>query len=542
MSIPKEPRQLMINIMYLVLTAMLALNVSAEVMNAFFTLDDGNKASINTVSSQLDNTVKGVDELLKDPSKIKFQAISPAMKQVQTSAAEFNTYVDQLREKLIDEAGHKDGKVNDEDFKESYGKRVPKGMKNKDVTTRILVQEGEGEKLKKNILDTRDELIGIYTKLIKENGQAFGLKPNEIDSRIQSIANNMPFKIDDETWKKTKDKKSWSDFKFRQMPLAAVLPLMSQMQADLKSAEAAMINSMAEMTGGRIIEIDQFFPVVQAEKSYVIAGEPFNAEISIGSYSSTLDPKDVVLSVNGSSLRLAEDGKAKYSTTTSSTGPQTLNLGVRVTNPLTGEVKEGKGTYTYEVGRRSVAVSADKMNVFYIGVENPVSISAAGVATSELRVSASGGGINLRSSGTGKYTATVSTQGEATITVSGGGLKASPFAFRVKRIPDPVAKLSGKVGGEMGSGEFKAQGGLAAMLENFDFDAKCEIQGYDLTYQAARQDAVTSSNPGGRFNDKSQRLAQQAKPGDRYFFENVRARCPGDQAGRRINDLVFKIK
>lgn len=542
MSIPKEPRQLMINIMYLVLTAMLALNVSAEVMNAFFTLDDGNKASIGTVSSQLDNTVKSVNELLNEPAKAKFKPIGPAMKQVQDASARFNTYVNQLRDKLIDEAGHKDGKVNDEDYKESYGKRVPKGMKNKDVTTRMLVQEGEGEKLKKNILDTRQELIDIYTKLVKENGQAFGLKPAEIDSRIESIAQNMPFKIDDETWKKTKDKKSWSDFKFRQMPLAAVLPLMSQMQADLKSSEASMINSMAELTGGRIVEIDQFFPVVQAEKSYVIAGEPFNAEVSIGSYSSTLDPSNVVVTVNGSALRVGEDGKAKYSTTTSSTGPQTLNLGVRVTNPLTGEVKEGKGTYTYEVGRRSVAVSADKMNVFYIGVDNPVSVSAAGISSNDLRVSASGGGINLRSSGTGKYVATVSNQGEATITVSGGGLKASPFVFRVKKIPDPVAKLSGKTGGEIGSGEFKAQGGLGAFLENFDFDARCEIQGYELVYQAARQDAVPSVNSGGRYNDKSLRLVQQAKPGDRYFFENVRARCPGDQTGRKINDLVFKIK
>lgn len=532
----------MINIMYLVLTAMLALNVSAEVMNAFFTLDDGNKASIGTVSSQLDNTVKSVNELLNEPAKIKFKPIGPAMKQVQDASARFNTYVNQLRDKLIDEAGHKDGKVDDEDYKESYGKRVPKGMKNKDVTTRILVQEGEGEKLKKNILDTRQELIDIYTKLVKENGQAFGLKPAEIDSRIQSIAQDMPFKIDDETWKKTKDKKSWSDFKFRQMPLAAVLPLMSQMQADLKSSEASMINSMAELTGGRIVEVDQFFPVVQAEKSYVIAGEPFNAEVSIGSYSSTLDPSNVVVTVNGSALRVGEDGKAKYSTTTSSTGPQTLNLGVRVTNPLTGEVKEGKGTYTYEVGRRSVAVSADKMNVFYIGVDNPVSVSAAGISSNDLRVSASGGGINLRSSGTGKYIATVSNQGEATITVSGGGLKASPFVFRVKKIPDPVAKLSGKTGGEMGSGEFKAQGGLGAFLENFDFDARCEIQGYELVYQAARQDPVPSVNSGGRYNDKSLRLVQQAKPGDRYFFENVRARCPGDQAGRKINDLVFKIK
>lgn len=542
MSIPKEPRQLMINLMYLVLTALLALNVSAEVMNAFLTLDDGNKASIGTVTSQLESTVGSVKELLKDPSKAKFQAIGPAMDEVQRVTAQFNVEVDQLRDKLIDAAGNQNKKVDDDDYVQSYGMRVPRGMKNKDITTHMLVQEGDGEKIKKSVIDTRQQLIDIYTKLLTDNGQAFGLKAEEIQTRIQSVAQNMPFKIDDETWKKTKDKKSWADFKFRQMPLAAVLPLLSQMQADLKSSEAAMINSMAEMTGGRIIEFNQFFPVVQAEKSYVISGEPFNAEISIGSYSSSLDPKDIVLSVNGSTMKVGEDGKAKYSTTTSATGPQTLNLGVKVTNPLTGEVTEGKGTYTYEVGRRSVAVSADKMNVFYIGVENPVSVSAAGISSNDLRVSASGGGINLRSTGTGKYIATVTTQGEANITVSGGGLSSTSFPFRVKKIPDPVARLSRSMGGEMGSGEFKAQGGLGAFLDNFDFDAKCEIQGYSLVYAPARQDVVESVNGGGRYNDKSLRLVQQAKPGDRYFFDDVKARCPGDAAGRPINSLVFKIK
>jgi hypothetical protein len=94
----------------------------------------------------------------------------------------------------------------------------------------------------------------------------------------------------------------------------------------------------------------------------------------------------------------------------------------------------------------------------------------------------------------------------------------------------------------MGNGEFKAQQGVGAFLDNFDFDARCEIQGYNLVYVPKRQDPVESVNPGARYNAKSRRLVNQAKPGDIYYFENVKARCPGDRAGRNINSMVFKIK
>jgi hypothetical protein len=131
--------------------------------------------------------------------------------------------------------------------------------------------------------------------------------------------------------------------------------------------------------------------------------------------------------------------------------------------------------------------------------------------------------------------------GEAKITISGEGVSQS-FPFRVKRIPDPVARLSKKAGGTMGNGEFKAQGGVGAFLDNFDFDAKCSIQGYNLVYVAKRQDPVEAVNRGGRYTDKSKRLVMKAKPGDIYYFDNVKARCPGDKVGRPINSMVFKIK
>lgn len=537
MSIPKEPRQLMINLMYLVLTAMLALNVSAEIINAFFALDKGNNHSIDILNAQLNDTEKGLDDLLSDESKAKFKPIVPAVDEVRAKSKEFIAYINALRDKLIDEGGNRNGKLDDGDFMEDHGDKVPIGKKDKDITTRILVEEGKGDELEAKILQTRKELMAVYTKLVQEHGVAFGLKQEEIAHRIKSLEDNLTLEAGDE-WKHS-DKKSWADFKFRQMPLAAVLPLLSQIQSNARSAEASLVNDMANLSGGRVIEFDAFFPVINAKKAYVIKGEPFEAEISVGTYSSQISPSDISITVDGQPVQVGKDGKVIFKQNPSSTGKKTLKLACTVTNPLTKEVKKGESVFEYEVGNRSATVSADMMNVFYIGVENPITIAAAGVPSEQLKVSCSGA--TMVGSGS-KRTIKVDKQGTAIISLSGGGLEKTDFEFRVKRIPDPIVKLGNKVDGLIGSGEMKAQKGLIPELVGFDFGARCDIQSYTLYYTRTRQDPVEIQGTGNSFPQNVLNVITQAKPGDQYAFTEVKARCPGDITARRVNGLSFKVK
>ncbi len=537
MSIPKEPRQLMINLMYLVLTAMLALNVSAEIINAFFALDRGNNHSMDIVNAQLDDTEKGLDNLLADDAKAKFKPIAPAVDEVRATAKAFITYVNEIRDELIDAGGNKNGTHDEGDYYESHGHQVPIGKKDKDVTTRILVEGGKGTELETKIHETRKKLIDVYSKLVRDHGAALDLKPEEAESKIKALEKSLTLEVGEE-WKHS-DKTSWADFKFRQMPLAAVLPLLSQIQANAKSAEATLVNDMAVLSGGKTLVFDEFFPVINAKKAYVIKGEQFESEISVGTYSSQINPKDIQLTVNGQPLKVGEDGKAIFKQTASGGGKKTLKLGCSVTNPLTGEVKKGESTFEYEVGMRSATVSADKMNVFYIGVENPITVSAAGVPSAQLKVACSGA--QMKGSGS-KRVITAKKPGTAKITLSGGGLSATNFEFRVKRIPDPVVKLGRKVDGLMGSGEFRAQKGLLPTLENFDFEARCNIQSYTLYYTRKRKDPVELTGEGNSFKGNVSQVVRQAKPGDQYAFTNVKAKCPGDTVARRVNGLTFKIK
>ena len=547
MAIPKEPRQLMINLMYLVLTAMLALNVSAEIILAFFALDNGNIATITTLDKELDEKVKGVNALLEEESKEAFRPITPAMEKVRSLSSDFIAYVEALRDELIDQSGDKNGTKDDGDYTESHGHMYPKGKKNKDVTTRLLYDnanpQSKGELLKQELLKTRDEMLAVYTGLLDSFGiKPFGLPQEEIDQMKAAALANIPLNVDDKQWQ-DEGKTNWSQMMFDHMPVAAVLPLLSKMQNDAKTAEATLVNNMAGLAGGREVVFDAFFPVVQAKSAYVIAGDPFEAQISVGSYSSSIDPSNIRITVNGSGLSVDNTGKATYKTGTSSssTGKKTLKLRAEVTNPLTGEKIGGDGTYEYEVGLRSVAVSADKMNVFYIGVDNPISVSASGVSSNSLKVKGEGP-INVSGSGS-KYNVKATKTGTANIVVSGDGLPPTKFEYRVKRIPDPVVKLGGtKTDGVVKSGEMRAQRGLLPMLENFDFEAKCNMVSFTMYHVKAKSDPAEYKNNGGSFSGGAAQAIKSAKPGDTYTFVDVKVKCPGDSNSRKVNGLAFQIK
>lgn len=538
----------MINLMYLVLTALLALNVSAEVMNAFKTIDDSLIKSNETTNKAIDSQQEALNSLLSDKTKEKFKPLGVAVSDIRAEISSFNDYVSTIKDQLIDGAGDANGQVDDADFlyPENPAKKIPRGKKNKDVTTRMLVNDGKGAELEAKIAEVRGRIIDIYTKVVTDNAATLEfltdgkVDPVKVKENIASFADNISLDIDQDWQEKAdKDKKSWADFRFRQMPLISVLPLLTKFQTDAKNAEALAVSNLAKLTGGKQIVFNKFFPVINAKKAYVIKGERFEADISLGAYSSDIPPANINLTVNGERMSIGKDGKAIFSTGTSTTGTKTLNLTATVKNPLTGEESKTSSSFEYEVGVRSATVSADKMNVFYMGVDNPISVAVAGVSSNDVKVNCNG----CKLSGSrGKYTVTASRPGDATINVSGGGLPNTPFKFRVKRIPDPVAKLGNKKDGTMGNGEFKAQRGVIPWLEGFDFDAKCRIQGFNLVKVAKRQDPIASNNPGGTFNQKSLRLVRSAKPGDTYYFENVKAKCPGDPAGRKINSMVFKIK
>jgi len=521
MSIPKEPRQLMINIMYLVLTALLALNVSAEIFNAFRVVDK----SMQRSNSALDESNGKMPAAIEAGAKKRESLATYAERVAPTRqyAKELDEYLEHIIDTMINATGGylpdpETGQITDH----------LKGEKNKDITTRMLVDKGIGEQLKAKIVEYRDKFVSVFDS-------------NDVATYSKDIA----LSVDDDTWKKKK-KKSWSEMNFNHMPLQAALPILRKFQNDTKNSEATVLNYLANKVGTTTdVVLDKFTVVSAAKKSYVIKGEAYEADIFLSAFAGADSKTGISISVDGRSLPVDADGVAKYNSTTSGVGIRKYNATVSVTNPVTNETQSFKKEFEYEVGERSVSVSATKMNVFYTGVDNPVAVSAAGVPSNQVQVSmsgAGGGSITRNSDGTFNVRVTSPTKKDeySYVNVGAPGL-SEKREFRVKRIPDPVAKLSSSNGGVMPSGEFKAQRGLFAILENFDFDAKCEIIGYRLVRVPRRQDPIIGTNKAGPYGAECKGIVDQAKAGDTYYFEEVKAKCPGDVSGRDINQLVFKI-
>ena len=510
----------MINIMYLVLTALLALNVSAEIFNAFKVVD----TSMQRSNKALDDSNDKMPQAIRDGAK-KRESLATYAERVDPArqyAKELDSYIQHLMDTMINITG---GYMTDPETGQVTDKL--KGEKEKNATTRILVDKGEGERLKAKLLEYREKFISL-------------LDTNDVAVYSKDIA----LGVDDTTWKKKK-KKSWSEMNFNHMPLQAALPILRKFQNDAKNSEATILNYLANKVGTTTdVVLDKFTVVSAAKKSYVIKGEPYEADIFLSAFAGADSRTGISISVDGRGLPVDAEGVAKYNVNTGAVGVKKYNATVSVTNPVTNETQTFKKEFEYEVGERSVSVSATKMNVFYMGVDNPVAVSAAGVPSAQVKVSMSGSGGGTISGSGGTYNVRVTSPtklGEfAYVNVSAPGLNEKR-EFRVKRIPDPVAKLSSSMGGVMNSGEFKAQRGLFAVLENFDFDAKCEILGYQLVRVPRRQDPQVEANKGGSYGAQCKGLVDQAKAGDTYYFENVKAKCPGDASGRDINQLVFKI-
>ncbi|KGE88897.1 MAG: GldM family protein [Phaeodactylibacter xiamenensis] len=505
MSIPKDPRQLMINLMYIVLTALLALNVSAEILEAFFTIDRSLGESSAVVQYSNEQMLQAIRE--EAEAYEQYQPYVAKAEKLGQITGQLQEQLRQVRADIVEAAGGLDQQG------------IPARETDKDIPTRILINEGHGKALKTAILQARQDLLSL-------------IENEEQRRRLEaSIPLSIPALPPDAT------QPTWEAHTFQQMPVAAVLPILRKFENDAEVAEAAILNYFLSKMGAQIV-MDAYEAVVAAPESYIIRGDTYRSEIFLSAYSSTAD--NIRISVDGQPLRV-EGGKATFTTSPSRPGQHEHIARIELEDPVTGTVQRFERPFRFQVGEQAVAVAADKMNVLYAGVDNPVTISAAGIPSATMRVNASG--TDLQPLGGSAYIARPDKPGKAVITVSGEGLAPINFEYRVKKIPDPVLEIAQKRGGTLPAGTFRAQQGIIPVLDNFDFQARCEITGFEVVRKPEQADIAVAHNSGARFAGTARRLIDAAEHGDTYYFNEVKVRCPGDTGpARELNSLIFKIR
>ena len=299
-------------------------------------------------------------------------------------------------------------------------------------------------------------------------------------------------------------------------PTVAGLTLLSKFQNNVKNAENQVVTFCHEQIGAVKVKFDKTGVLIGQSANYVMPGQEIEVTAGIGAYSSAAAPQ---ISINGSSVQVI-DGQGKSKFQASGAGPHTVPVTIRYKDQDGNEKTETKNV-EYTVGTPGgAAVMLDKMNVFYIGVDNPVTIGSP-TGWDKTNVTMSGGSI----SGSGSNrTVRVSSIGPASITVNADG-KSSQFSFRVKRIPDPVFKVgSGKA--RVPAVEFKNQTYCRADLENFDFDLKYSVVSATVYFGGANFPNPAIGTINGNSLAGVQSLIQKCGPGSSISFVNIKVQGP----------------
>ncbi|MEY3507795.1 MAG: gliding motility protein GldM [Bacteroidota bacterium] len=517
MSLPKEPRQKMINMMYLVLTALLALNVSAEILNAFKTVDRSLMIASGVAEQKNEEIFKSFKAKLEDPTSREKAAIwEPKAQQARKISDELYNYIEGLKQELKKESGLKtvEGK---EEYKED----------DLDAGTRLLVQQapegkGKGKELFEKLKAYKEQLLSIDPEMKKE------------------IEVGLPLDLTIPPTSSEAGKNDWAYAYFHMTPTIAAITIMSKFQNDVRNSESKAVEFCHKQIGQVEIIYDQFQAFAGTNTQYLMPGEELVITAGIGAFSKAAQPS---ISIDGANVALNAEGTAEYKTRVGASGTGIKRVRISYAKPDgTTAVVEKEIKYTVGIPA-GLTVSTDKTRVFYKGLENPLSVTGGG-GDEKVNVSIEGAGASLRKAGPGQYIVTCTQLGTVNV-VANDGKNVQKIAIPVKRVPDPIVVVGGSAGGAMPANVFRVQSGAIAELRDFVFEGVaykvmsfmliCTGKGFDEPEFAE----VNSAS----FKDASaQTLIRRCQAGTTVTIGEIKVLEPGGGSRKLDQNITFILQ
>ena len=570
----ETPRQKMIGMMYLVLTALLALNISKEVLNGFVKVENSLRTTQETLSSKIHDTYT----LLELKYNSNQEKVGPFYDESQVIVEKSNTLIKYITKLKAHCLATSEGDFEEQvalDFEKYFGtdefgndtvlnlKYISKKDEFQALTTYMIGGKSHAPKVGEWTANGLRLSLDAYSEYLKN------LNVTDIDGGSRTISPNFLKSLNERFSfeKEIEDGKEilWEAANFYDVPLAAVIPLMSKMIIDVQDAEEDALSWLLGEIESKSLKFSEVMPLTIPLSNYILRGDTVRASIFLAAFDRTKKPEVYIdpnkwdgkdstdldyVGLGIEPLAVNEQGQGLLAMSSKGmTLGQYQYKGVIRYQGAEGDMQSQQFfTPTFTIAEAALVVSPTKMNVFYRGVPNPVEISVPGVANNKLRVSISNGH-RIKKQQDGTYIVdpgTSTANKEAVISVKGEMADGSisnlgSSIFRVKRIPDPVPFWAGKKPSDrtITKNEVLSFAPLAGKMDNFDFDVKVLVKSF--TIRLSKDGTFKELNsPNNRITSDMKALLNRVKRGNTIYFEDIIVGMP-DGTERMVASLKLKI-
>ena len=492
-----SPRQKMINLMYLVFIAMLAMNMSKQVLSAFGFMNEKLTDSNVTADNKNGATYASLAQKASEQPE-KFSTLNVDAQKIQALSLDFNSFVEKMKGELTAEVENKtdyetmDGTDQGDSYFFAGDKNSPKG---------------------KAFLDKLNNYRTEVSKILEKGYKSIS----------ESV--NKRFDTSDQKLKDGKRKQPWLRNRYEGFPLITTVTNLSQIQADIKTTEAEMLSAMVQGQLESDVSMSNYTTILVPETSATLQGANFKGKIVLGRYDASLKPTKVI--VNGKEITNIKDGGAVLDFPAGNVGENEVKgkfVFMEKGEPVEIPINQ---TYAVVAKPNGAVISADKMNVVYRGLQNPITISMPGIADNKVKGTAPG---MRKVKGLGKYMLLPGKGREVTIRVTGvlpsGEAVTSNQRFRIKDIPAPMAAVRGSQWGTIKMPKSSLQKvTVGAILPDFVFDLKINVSGFSFKVPGR----PTVEVKGRKLNAAAIRALGKARAGDIVNIFNVKASLVGSK-------------
>ncbi|WP_420575000.1 gliding motility protein GldM [Kordia sp.] len=515
----QSARQKMINLMYLVFIAMIAMTMTKEVLSAFGSMNS-KFVSTNELTDQSNETLlKGLNQ--KAGEKVEFKIPAQKAQQIKNISDGFDAYLETLKEDIVKGGGYEREENGDLPFEE-----MDKGdyLDEKWFTGDRLTKEGDA--VMAAIRKYKEDI-----KAVLGEDQTYTTAITNFDKRFD-LSDVKP---------KEGDKLSYLDYNYKGFPAIASYAKLTAMQNDVKTTEANLYNLFLGNSLDEAITLKNYTAIVRPKKNAFFAGEEFQGEVLLGKYANVTPVK---LNVNGNEVTLSKESGTLDSVGNAQIKFKTGNVGEHEVKGVFTFVEKGEelpieftGNYVVVPRPNSATISADKMNVVYRGVDNPMTISFAGVSDNKVNARANG----LKKVGNGKYVMRPTTGSEVTINVTAtlddGSSAGDKKTFRIKEIPAPTGFFRGISGSAKMSKSGIEKGTIEARLVDFDFKLGVSVTQFD--FKVPGQPTITVR--GGRLDARAKSALRRARRGQNVQILNIKAKADNGIRLKKISPVILEV-